>query len=107
MQKIRCSKLWSLPGLNNEKAELEREFPDDVPFGVAYSQLSDILEKDHTIRVAIEQTRESIRTIEYETNWGMIHNTEGAFDKQIEDGKRNLANHQVILENLQKKLLEG
>lgn len=58
--KVRYSRLWSLGNYENEKVELERDFPDDTPFSEALAQLMKEVEEDYKVRMKI---REAIQEV--------------------------------------------
>src|SRR5271157_4378834 len=53
--KIRYSRLWSFGNYENEKVEIEEEFPDHGPgsYAIGLTILMEKVNKDHEIRVKI------------------------------------------------------
>jgi hypothetical protein len=112
MRKVRYSRLWGLGNFENEKAELEEEFSDDIPYSEALSFLMDKVTKDHETRVEMRKVISQIDAAKFYINVyekGDVYS--GASQNKEENAKlvisykKDLASFERRLRKLNKELL--
>jgi hypothetical protein len=104
--KIRYSRLWSLGNFENEKIDLERDFPENISYAEGLTLLMQLVDKDHAVRVKIRILASNIKNHEACLWDYQQSNSVGEHDKNITGYKQLLAKEKRLLRKLNKELLE-
>jgi hypothetical protein len=98
--KVRYGRLWGLGNFENEKVELERDFPDAVTYPYALGELMKQVEKDHEIRVKIREVQRRIESLTSDFSYY----PESSRTEYINGQKKQLAEYNKLLRKLNKRL---
>ena len=104
---IRYSRLWGLGNYENEKVELEREFPDTVSFTAALDSLVAEVEKDHERRVKIRAAENEVIYVAgqlhaFEDESKFMGLTESEYMEKLRQLKAHLKKAKANLRKLQR-----
>ena len=86
--RVKYSKLFNLGNFQNETCGVEMDFPDDVRFSTALTELMDAVQKDHDCRIRIHEVVAHIETCEhYIKVYSEGNFYEGASEQKAENEK--------------------
>ena len=101
MRTVRYSRLWGLGNFENEKVEVEEQFPDQRSYSDCLTHLMDKVDKDHNIRVKIREKEAMLAQADNHAKWAEEHLGEDPLQSVY---KKNVITLKRQIRTLKKKL---